>query len=152
MRMLAIAGVLLVLVVIGSYYMVVQELPNPKFTPAPEIVLPAEYQYGELPSPSPLPTAVTHMPAAPSPLHYTRVPIGRANVRSGAGTGVLHVPVPAPLPTSPQVTPLPAPTYMSVTPMPAVHTPPPINAQQVQTVLPQYGATSAPSPKPQSSP
>lgn len=148
MQRLYIGFLLLIVVLVGSYYMVVGRINLSKYFAPEAQKMNNPYNIPDLPTPKPERTLGV---PAPSPLKPALSPAPKAQTQ-GAGHAGAYAPrsqsLPL-LPTSPPVTPMPAPTYVPVNPPTAVHTPLPITAPVLQaTIVPLNQASPTPTNSP----
>jgi hypothetical protein len=150
MRQLSIALVLLVLVAIGTFYLITQQINLHRYLPAKGITVPVRPHYLAPRSPEPGPGALPGHVASPEPLRWRRVDSRTGDLHSRPRYGYSgRTPIPWPqatlaVATPVQITPLPVPTFASHTFPPPVHIPPPV-LPDYQPLVPQANVTASPS-------
>lgn len=149
MRQLSIALVLLVLVSIGTYYLVVQQIHLQRYQDPQSIIVSRRGGFPKIHSPRPEPSFKSQALPKASPDHWSRMHehLGGMRTRSALDR-TMRQPAPWPYATLPvatpvQVTPLPAPTFVNHTLPPPVLTPPPF-IPGYQPIIQGPDATASP--------
>ena len=153
MRQLSIAAFLLVIGLIGIYWLVTQKLSLHTFYPDTTVQFPNLVQPRSLPS-------ITPGPAVPKLAGFAQTPAPKATFAT-TGRSIPHFvqhlppakPITAAAPQPSPVTPMPAPSFVAVTPMPYVHTPPPLPPVTTPGgLMPAVNNKTLASPSPSASP